>query len=477
VAASPVTDRASVGPAGAQGTARSGSPALSANGRYAAFISDAPNLVTGDTNGSNDVFVRDTAARTTARVSIASDGSEANSGSDEWDAPSISADGRYVAFTSNASNLVPGVANGVTNVFVRDLAAGVTTCVSLDSGGAPGNDNSFAPSISADGRYVAFASNASNLVSGDTNAASDVFVRDTQTGVTRRVSVAPDGTEGNGPSGYPCISANAKFVAFASAASNLSPNDANDAADIFVCDLQSGSVSLASTASDGTPGNDWSDYTPSLSADGRYVAFLSNASNLVAADTNGSADVFVHDMQSGWTVLASADSSGTIGNDASFSPCLSADARYVAFASLASNLTAGDVNGAADLFIRDLWLGRTALASLDSASAQGNGWSGPMYPPSLSGDGSSVAFESWASNLVAADTNGAGDVFVRSALFAAPPFTTGDKLGTLRAAGGLDVLTGAQLTRLNVVTTGSSFSVVDILDAVRVARKAAGLEP
>jgi Tol biopolymer transport system component len=268
-----------------------GYPSISADGRYVAFASGASNLVPGDTNGWADVFVHDQQTGQTSLVSVAADGMQGNGGS--W-GPSISADGRYVAFTSEASNLVPGDANGVQDVFVHDRETEQTSRVSLAADGTEGNSHSAGPSMSADGRYVAFRSWASNLVPGDTNGMLDIFIHDRQTGQTSRVSVATDGTEGNSHSAGPSISADGRYVAFISEASNLVPGDTNGQQDIFVHDRQTGQTSRVSVAADGTQGNGGS-YWPSISANGRYVAFMSEASNLVPGDTNGQQDVFVHD--------------------------------------------------------------------------------------------------------------------------------------------------------------------------------------
>ena len=254
------------------------------------FYSSASNLVSGDTNGWSDIFVHDRQTGQTTRVSVASDGTQGNSASDK---PSISSDGRYVAFKSTATNLVSGDTNGFIDVFVHDRQTGQTTRVSLASDSTQGNGDSYSPSISADGRYVAFRSSASNLVSGDTNGTSDIFVHDRQGGGTTRVSVASDGTQGNGDSYSPSISADGRYVAFMSAASNLVSGD-TCCSDIFVHDRQSGQTTRVSVASDGAQGNNHSWY-PSISADGRYVAFHSYASNLVSGDTNSAPDVFVHD--------------------------------------------------------------------------------------------------------------------------------------------------------------------------------------
>ncbi|MDI6844046.1 MAG: Ig-like domain-containing protein [Anaerosomatales bacterium] len=342
--------RISVSSSGDQGNGGSYDPSISADGRYAAFCSDASNLVAGDTNGKLDVFVRDLATGTTTRVSVSSSGEEGN---DYSNTPSISADGRYVTFYSFASNLVSDDTNSVHDVFVRDLASGETTRVSVSSSGVQGNSYSYDPSISADGRYVAFYSHARNLVPDDTNGADDIFVRDLATGTTTRVSVSSSGEEGNGDSYDPCISADGRYVAFYSSASNLVAGDTNGKQDIFVRDLATGTTTRVSVSSSGEEGNGDS-YDPCISADGRYAAFHSYASNLVAGDTNGTVDIFVRDLATGTTTRANVSSSRQEANGLSYHASISADGRYVAFYSAASNLVPGDTNWFYDVFVRDL---------------------------------------------------------------------------------------------------------------------------
>jgi len=401
LAAAGITTRVSVASDGTQGNGHSYFHSISADGRYVAFESSASNLVNGDTNGADDVFVHDRQTGQTTRVSVASDGSQGNESSGY---PSISADGRYVAFNSGASNLVSGDTNGTNDVFVNDRQTGQTTLVSVDSDGSQGNSYSNYPSISAEGRYIAFWSHASNLVSGDTNGTSDIFVHDRQTGQTELVSVASDGSKGNNDSDYfSSISADGRYVAFSSYSSNLVDGDTNSYLDVFVHDRQSGQTIRVSVASDGTQGNDESLY-PSISADGRYVAFTSFASNLVSGDTNGAQDVFIHDRQTGQTTLVSVDSNGTQGN-VSIEPSISADGRYVAFSSNFSTPGAS----ALDIFVHDRQSGQTTRANVASDGTPGNEWSDC---PAISADGRYVAFSSMANNLVSGDTNGHYDVFV-----------------------------------------------------------------
>ena len=406
----------SVDSSGNQGNSNSYVPSISGDGRFVAFESTASNLVSGDTNGTADIFVHDRQTGTTSRVSVDSSGSQGNAASLN---PSISGDGRFVAFRSVASNLVSGDTNGNYDVFVHDRQTGTTSRVSVDSSGNEGNSASSDPSISSDGRFVAFTSFASNLVSGDTNSAFDIFVHDRQTGTTSRVSVDSSGNEGNSASSDPSISSDGRFVVFGSFASNLVSGDTNGIYDVFVHDRQTGTTSRVSVDSSGSQGNDLS-YNPSISDDGRFVAFGSTASNLVSGDSNGKYDVFVHDRQTGTTSRVSVDSSGNQGNNHSYYPSISGDNRFVAFYSDASNLVSGDTNSFGDTFVHDRQTGTTSRISVDSSGNEGNSISNNENP-SISGDGRFVAFTSYASNLVSGDTNGLPDIFVAEQAVGDPP--------------------------------------------------------
>jgi Tol biopolymer transport system component len=401
-----LTQRVSLSATGQQGMLDTYFPSITPDGRFVAFNSVAPNLVPGDTDYFDDVFVRDRQNGTLERVSVSSSGVQGN---DNSSLCTISADGRYVAFMSVASNLVPGDTNGTWDIFVRDRLTNTTERVSITSSGSQANAFSYDPSISADGRYVAFQSMAFNLVPGDTNGAFDVFVRDRQLGTTERVSVDSSGLQADGASYAPRISADGRYVSFESAATNLVSGDTNGTDDIFVRDLLSGTTERVSVSFHGTQGNGLS-YGPSISSDGRFVAFASLASNLVLGDTNNSRDVFVRDRSNGTTELVSVDSSGAQGDGDSDGASISADGRCVAFASTATNLVSGDTNGTSDVFLRDRQLGTTERVSVSSTGLEGNDYS---YFPSTAGDGRFVAFNSRASNLVAGDTNGYSDDFVR----------------------------------------------------------------
>jgi FG-GAP-like repeat/WD40-like Beta Propeller Repeat len=414
------TNRVSVATGGAQSNEYSCCQAISADGRYLAFRSDATNLVAGDTNVQGDVFVRDEVTGATTRISGGTGTAQANEHSH---GAAISADGRYVSYASLASNLVAGDTSGVEDVFVHDRTTGATTRVSVATGGAQGNaySGSGGSAISADGRYVSFVSAASNLVAGDTNGSPDVFVHDRTTGATTRVSVASNGTEGDDYSwNTPTLSADGRYVAFFSSSSNLVAGDTNDMMDVFVHDRTTGATTRVSVATGGAQGNNHSNSTAwAISADGRYVTFTSFATNLVAGDTSTASDVFVHDRTAGTTTRISAATSGTQGNNTSNGSVISADGRYVAFSSEASNLVAADTNVQADVFTRDRTTGATTRVSVSNAGDQEADSS--SYAPTISADGRYVAFTSDSTNLVAGDTNGTYDVFVRDRLTQAGP--------------------------------------------------------
>jgi len=419
------TTRASVDWLGLQGSSDSYRPAISADGRRVAFESITPTFVLGDTNGWRDIFVRDRETGATVRASVHTSGLQANG---HCSNAAISADGRMVAFESIASSLVTGDTNGFRDVFVRDLQAGVTVRVSVDSAAVEGDGNSSFPSISASGRFVAFESLA-GLVPGDTPGTVDIFVHDRDpdangvfdegNGTTVRASVDSAGVAANGLVFDPSISADGRFVAFASQATNLVAGDTNGVGDVFVHDTLTGATIRASVDSAGNEGNGHSTYV-SLSADGSTVAFESMATNLAGSDANGASDIFVRRLVAGETACVSADIHGIQGEGTSRAPSLSADGRRVAFYSFADSLVPGDTNGWRDVFVHDLDAKTTTRASVDDEGVQENG---AAFAPVLSGDGYLVAFESQASNLVDNDTNAAVDVFVRD--WEQPPVVAG----------------------------------------------------
>lgn len=349
-----LTTRVSVSSAGVEGAGNAEAASISADGRVVAFMSSSSALVADDTNNVFDIFVHDRQTGQTSRVSISSLGIQGNLDSRN---PSVSADGNTVIFESGATNLVTDDTNGAQDVFVHDRSNGQTTRVSVSSGDAQGNgpsggDPLSRPRLSADGRFAAFQSRASNLVVNDTTG-SDVFVRDRLNGLTSRVSVSSEGATASGEAFFPSISADGRFVAFSSAAANLVAGDTNGLEDIFVHDLHTGGTTRVSVSSARTQANGFSTLA-AISGNGRFVAFWSLASNLVAGDVNGPfSDVFAHDRLTGQTTLVSVATDGTQGNNDSREPSISRDGRFIAFFSSATTLVPDDTNGVFDVFVRD----------------------------------------------------------------------------------------------------------------------------
>src|SRR5438093_60761 len=303
-----LTSRVSVRSGGGQADGSSTLGSMTPDGRFVAFMSAAPNLVPGDSNGREDVFVHDRTTGVTERVSVASDGSELQSY--YYPAvlpPAISADGTVVAFLSRARSLVAGtkpcrIYPDCSHVFVHDRTTGVTEAIDVASDGTPADDGTFdGPTLSFDGKLVAFDTYATNLVSEPTlpETWESVFLHDRGTGLTTRVSVASDGTPGTCYNLSPGMSPDGRFVAFASCADNLVAADTNGRYDVFVRDRTLGTTTRVSVTSDGSEasGAAYPGFggRTTVSTDGRLVAFISSDSNLVRADTNQSSDVFVHD--------------------------------------------------------------------------------------------------------------------------------------------------------------------------------------
>lgn len=394
------TERVSVDSNGQEGNWLSRGPAISADGRYVAFYSLATNLVISDTNDAWDVFVHDRETGATEQVSVDSNGQQGDFSSLYLD---LSADGLYLAFHSYATNLVLSDTNDTADIFLHDRWSGVTEMVSLTSDEEQANGFSTSPAVSADGLYVAFRSYATNL-----GTFGGAYVRDRLLGVTEQVDVNATGEPGNDYTSNLDISADGRYIVFDSYATNLVNGDTNAAKDVFVRDRLLGITERVSIASGGEESNDNSQQ-PAISDDGRYVIFHSYANNLVSGDTNGTPDVFVRDLNLGITGRISIDSSGQQGNGPSYAGDLSADGRYATFSSSASNLVPDDTNSQADVFVHDQLTRLTYRASVDPAGQEGNGGSGG---PTISAEGGYIAFQSDADNLVANDTNGYEDIFV-----------------------------------------------------------------
>lgn len=413
---------------GAGGDSGSIRPSASADGRFVAFESTAKNLSPDATTGTQEVYVRDTQSQTTILASRAT-GPTGTKANDAANTATISGDGRFVVFHSTATNLDPADTDANFDVFVRDLVTDTTTLVSRASGatGAKGNDVSANPSISGDGRFVAFVSGASNLDPDDTDDLANAYVRDLVANTTKLVDRAdgPAGAKGNGGVlGVPVLSADGRFLAFESASSNLHPDDttlgSSGEQDIIVRDLQTSTNFLASraTGETGVKGNNAS-ITPAISADGRYVAFRSSATNLGPDPLLSLGQIWVRDLVANTTTLASR-ASGADGDSEDHStgsrPAISGDGRYVAFDTSATNLSPDDADDVTDIYLRDTQAATTSLVSRTTGvgGSKANDDSGF---PAISADGRFVAFDSRANNLSSADGNGTGfDIFTRDEL-------------------------------------------------------------
>jgi hypothetical protein len=368
------------------------------------FSSSATNLVPGDaTSGAPDVFERDMQNGTTALISVATGGSQASSGSVNI-AQAVSDDGRYVLFTSTAANLVSGDTNGATDVFVRDTVNGTTTQVSVSSNGTEGNAMSGGAAMSADGRYVAFLSWSSNLVTTDTNgASSDVFVRDTVSGTTSLVSFGPDGFQFTaGATASVAISADGRWLAFV-AVPNGGPAGVYH---VYERDLLNGltsdvTVPAGGATPDGSSGFGVTGIGLAVSDDGRYVAFDSDATNLVPGDTNHATDVFVRDAQTTTIARVSVANNGdqAASTLASVLVGMSGDGQQILFDSDATNLDPGGPSF--NEFERDLRNGTTTVTGVSSsgAAAQTASTGG-----ALSRTGRYVLFNSYSPDLVDSPT-------------------------------------------------------------------------
>jgi Tol biopolymer transport system component len=401
------TRQVSVATPGATPDGDSRTPAISDDGRRVAFVSEASNLVPGDTNGVADVFVRDLRSGRTTRVSVDSAGRQAAGSSD---LPALSYDGRYVAFESWAPNLVPGDTNGFLDVFIHDVKSGITRRVSVAAGGRQADQGGGRPLLSESGRFVAFTSTATNLVPGAQHFYQDAYLRDLVTGTVRRISTARNGSLADGMSTAFGISDDGRRVVFESSAPDIVAGDTNDQFDVFVHDDRTRRSTRVSVGPKGRQADSYS-LGGRISGDGRYAAFGSAATNLVAGDTNGQTDVFLHDLLGGRTYRASLAGYGAQLDGASLLHDISDDGKEVAFESFAPNAVPGDTNGAYDVFVRDADDGSTTRVSLAADGAEPDA---PSGRPVISGDGRHVAFESGATNLVTG-TDGAGrDVFVRS---------------------------------------------------------------
>jgi hypothetical protein len=428
---------ASTSDAGIKGNNLSQGLFISADGTKVAFWSLATNFDPGDTDQFADIYVKDLA---TGDITLASTSDTGIKGNNDSIGASLSDDGTKVAFYSNATNLDPADKDAVFDVYVKDLSTGALTLASTSDAGTKGNDYGLEPFLSGDGTKVAFRSSATNLDPADTDSFDDVYVKDLSTGDLTLASTSDTGAKGDGASISHSLSDDGTKVGFDSSATNLDPGDTDSIEDVYVKDLVTGDITLASTSNAGIKGNNVS-AEASLSDDGTTVAFFSGATNFDAADTDSDFDVYVKDLSTGDVTLASTSDSGTKGDSTSFGAFLAPDGTKVAFVSFSDNLDPGDTDSIEDVFVKDIVTGDITLASTSDQGIKGNDLS---FGGHFSDDGTKVVFLSSATNLDPADTDANEDVFVKE-LGATPgectiTGTSGDDL--LRGTPNADVICG-----------------------------------
>ena len=430
---------ASTTDAGLTSSGESIEPSLSGDGSIVAFRSQG-RLDPTDTDPIVDIYVKNL---TTGDISLASTSNQGVKGNGPSWRASLSSDGTRVAFRSKATNLDPGDTDLVWDIYVKDMVTGHLTLVSATQGGTKGNGDSDDPVLSPDGTQVAFDSTSTNLDPADTDPIPDIYVKDLVTGALTLASTTQAGVKGDGYSQGPSLSADGGVVAFRSQSDNLNVNDADTTQDIYVKDLGSGTLILASTTEGGTKGNGGAN-APQLSADGNRVLFRTDSSNLDPIDTDSFHDIYLKDLLSGSLQLVSTTASGVKANDSCYNPSLSADASEAAFACFATNLDPNDVDPLLDIFVKDIGSG---VVSLASAADDGTKTNGNSFFPSIAKDGSSVAFRSDATNLDPADTSTNPDIYVKQlhASSTGPP-TISDFAPTSGPAGTPVVITGTNFT-------------------------------
>lgn len=427
---------ASTSDTGVEANGNSFTSSMSGDGMRVAFDSASTNLDSGDTDANSDIYLKDLVTGDIALASTSDTGVKSNGNSFE---PSISADGTKVAFYSNASNLDPADTDTGNDIYVKDLSTGAITLASTSDAGASFEDNNLYPSISADGMKVAFQSSSNWFDPADMDGSPDIYVKDLSTGDITLASTSDAGVNGIGINRDPSLSAGGSKVAFESFATNLDPADTDTANDLYVKDLSSGDIELASTTTAGVKGVNCINCGnvrsfPSLSADGTAVAFESFAADLDPVDPDSFGDVYVKDLTTGNLTLASTNPQGEKGNQPAGAPSISADGTSVAFDSYATNLIPL-LDAISQIFVKNMLTGEIALASASTDGAAGNGGSGD---PSLSADGTKVSFWSGSNNLVPTGPDEVVEVFVKELDVDGPQPTE----CTITGTGGDDVLKG-----------------------------------
>ncbi|MBN1374198.1 PD40 domain-containing protein [Candidatus Dojkabacteria bacterium] len=392
---------------GAECSVGSHGASLSSDGRYVVFTSQCALFVPSDSNGQTDVFMKDLVTGTFTRLSTDSSGGEIST---ETYSAVISANAQYVVFMSPSSEYVPGDANGTYDIFRKDISTGAVLRMSISTEGVDSDDMSSNPAISADGQYIVFDSMATNLILNNLYPGkTDVYIRDVQSSTTSVIGYST--TEPDGDVMGNSLSSDGRYLAFWSDATNFVNDDINYCSDIFVKDMINETYTLVSTSSSGEQGDNDSSSPPKISGNGRYVVFSSEATNFVDIDTNNFADVFIKDLETSTIEMVSVSSSGTQSDSSSYGLDISDDGRYVIFRSDATTLVDNDTNGLTDLFLRDRVSGTTTRVNVSPLGEQSD--AEVMYS-SISGDGNFIVFSSAATNIVDDDFNGNSDVFLHN---------------------------------------------------------------
>jgi dipeptidyl aminopeptidase/acylaminoacyl peptidase len=396
--------RVSVTADGSQPNGQSWDPQLSADGRYVTFNSYATNLGPAVTSGVYNVYVRDTVANTTKALAVAADGTAGNRLSEF---ATISADGRYIAFSSESTNLPPTPTSWVHNsqVYLYDQTTGELTRVSSPTNGREASRESLQPMISADGRFITYSSHASNLVPGDTNNKQDIFLYDIATKTNTRISP----NQANGASFWPTISPDGRYIGYMSYATNLVPGDTNANSDLFVYDREAGTTTRINVTSAGRQSSGVGLAIASFSADGRLITYHDSSPNLVPGDTNQENDAFLYDQNTRTTTRISTGPGGVQADGQSLVPRITGDGSQVVYWSNATNLVPGDTNGTYDTFLYDTRNRTTRIVSQAADGAQGNAQSASA---SITPDGKLIALDTDASNFAPDDTNGLSDIYL-----------------------------------------------------------------
>lgn len=430
-------ERMSVNVNGQQANGASFKPAFSPDSTKIAFESDASNLLPSGLNGERQILLKDIASGQITLVSANASGQAANADCLDME---FSPDGRKMVFESDATNLVAGVTNGKRHVYMKDLDTGTVTLISSSSTGAAGNANSGDPMFSPDGTKVVFSSISDNFAPNDTNISSggrDIFIKDLATGLTSLVSANAQGQIGNGNGDDPSWSHDGESVIFWSSASNLIPGGTNGVEQVYIKNIETGAVRLVSVDNAGDQSNGYNN-DPSFTPDDRIITYWSDASDILPGDTNGKSDIVLYNLVSQNVTIGSSNAQGVIGNGSSQDPLFTADGKYLTMKSNSTNFVPEASNGKYQIFVKDMATGELVLLSTNNQGVQGNDNSDD---PIFSRNGQYVAFESFATNFVSGDTNGKLDIYMaRVELVESEPILGTNGVDRLKGTSGNDVI-------------------------------------